>query len=196
MFKLLKKMDKKGVSPVVATVLLIALTVAAGAVIWVVVRNYLQNSQSVATLSVTIDANRQIQTDSDGHHNIMDLRITITVDGAESVIVDNIYLKRTTDGATWAAAYHASLNGHAYWTGNYRDDTFYNYNSESFKTVAGTKTYHLDFAYSGNDFTTFDHTGTNLAGTTQYNWQLYITFHMPGEAQQTTQVYATITTPF
>lgn len=41
MFKLVNK-HRKAVSPVIAVVLLIALTVAAGAVIWVAVNNYLQ----------------------------------------------------------------------------------------------------------------------------------------------------------
>ncbi len=194
MFKLLKKLDKKGVSPVVATVLLIALTVAAGAVIWVVVRNYLGNTQGLATLNVEISANRYIQADSDGHNNIIQLTLTISVSGAESVIIDKIYLKNTGTGWLWTAS-TTSLNGRTYWEDPYRTMVF-STGSETFRTVATSRDYTLDFAYTGGDTTTYDHTTLNLATNGPYNWELYIEFHLPGETSTTLQSYATISTPF
>ena len=52
MFKLLNKY-RRGVSPVIAVVLLIALTVAAGAVIWVIAQQYLNVDPQLTMKSTT-----------------------------------------------------------------------------------------------------------------------------------------------
>ncbi len=194
MFKLMKSLDRKGVSPVVATVLLIALTVAAGAVIWVVVNNYLSNTTGTATVTASW-TNGVIQQDSDSHNNIIQLDFTITVDGADAVIIENIYLKNTANNWYYRAA-NRNFGGTDYWN-SYPTNTFSSY-SESTRTVQGSRTYNdLDFAYTGGSATNnFAHTSLNLDGNTIYTWEVWIEWRLPGESGSTLVKVGTLSTPF
>jgi len=69
MFELIKKY-KKGVSPVIAVVLLIALTVAAAAVIWTIV----SDTADIDTTTVNISVNNA------ENITLNDLRIVMTID--------------------------------------------------------------------------------------------------------------------
>ncbi len=195
MFKLMKSLDRKGVSPVVATVLLIALTVAAGAVIWVVVNNYLSNTTGTATVTASW-TNGIIQRDSDNHNNIIQLDFTLTVDGADAVIIENIYLKNTANNWYFRAA-SRNLGGQQYWQGNLATSTFSS-QSESTRTIQGSRTYNdLDFAYTGASATNnFVHTSLNLDGNTIYTWEVWVEWRLPGESGSTLIKAGTLSTPF
>lgn len=91
-----EKMKKRGVSPVIATVLLIALVTAAAAIVFLVVIPMLKPSATAVTLSV-------IGTDNgDGNYTVV---ITIKAEGADLVYNGTVtasptvtYLASTTAG--------------------------------------------------------------------------------------------------
>ena len=76
MFKLLNRY-KKGVSPVIAVVLLIALTVAAAAVIWVIVQDNMGKTGTLTKKSATVSLNA-----SDGSVTLV---ITLTANYAGAI---------------------------------------------------------------------------------------------------------------
>ncbi|MCH8905541.1 MAG: type IV pilin N-terminal domain-containing protein [Candidatus Heimdallarchaeota archaeon] len=88
MFELLKKY-KKGVSPVIAVVLLIALTVAAAAVIWTIV----QDTADIDTSIVSVTVNSAQNTTN------TNLQIVMTLDSNVDATINSIVFTDGPDGA-------------------------------------------------------------------------------------------------